>query len=155
MVNYIFLIAHSKVIFKFFNNIIFFSPIIVRSIVNRISLYSSSRLIILKDEDAIWYTTAVLSIYWQVFIDGLLGTARWNNLPVTFEDPWGARSHEDVVPRNVDDRLWQQPIPENQVEGGSLLLVEKKRTIQALDTEEVPTPYAAKRSRCQGRRKSR
>lgn len=90
-----------------------------------------------------------------MFIDGLLGMARWNNLPVAFEDPRRARRHEDVVPRNVDDRLRQQAILKNQAEGGSLLLVEEKRAVQALDAEEVPTPHAAKRSRCQGRRKSR
>lgn len=124
-------------------------------IMNHLSLHSSSQLIILKDEAEIQYITVALSIYRQVFIDGLLGTTRWNNLPVTFEDPRGARSHEDVVPRNVDDRLRQQPIPENQAEGGSLLLVKEKRAIEALDAEEVPAPHAAERSSCQGRRKSR
>lgn len=123
--------------------------------VNYISFHSSSQLIILKDEAVIRYIAAVLSAHRQVFIDGLLGMAQWNNLPVAFEDPRGAWRYEDVVPRNVDDRLWQQPIPENQAEGGSLLLVKEKRAIQALNAEEVPTPHAAKRTRRQGRRKSR
>lgn len=132
-----------------------FSPLNVffLMIVKHIAVHSSSRFIILKDVAAIRYTA--LSIHRQVFIDELLGMAWWNNLPVTFEDPCGARRHEDVIPRNVDDRLWQQPISENQAEGGSFLLVKEKRAVQALDAEEVPTPHAAKRSRRQGRRKSR
>lgn len=78
-----------------------------------------------------------------------------SDLPVALEDPRGARRHEDVVPRNVDDRLGQQPISENQAENVGLLLVEEKRAVQTLDAEEVPAPRAAERARRQGRRKSR
>jgi len=80
---------------------------------------------------------------------------RWNNLPVAFEDPRGARRDKDVVPRNIDDRLRQQPIPENQSEGGCLLLVEEKRAVQALNAEEVPVPCTAERAGREGYRKSR